>query len=84
MEATNPILELDPRLIDGTRSFSDFPKFPLETLKSPAEELPEEVQKTRKEVRTIPRLHFTLKTLLWSLSTSYYIILVMFCGYSFS
>jgi len=50
MEATNPILELDPKLIDGTRAFNDFPKFPLETLKSPADELPEEVQKTHREL----------------------------------
>lgn len=76
MEAANPILELDPGLIDGAKSFADFPKFPLETLKSPADELPEEVQKTHREVRTTPCLHFTLKNFLWSVSTCYYIILV--------
>jgi len=63
LEEKNPILELDPSLIDGRRSFSDFPKFPLETLKSPPDDLPEEVDKTRREVRTTLHLHFTLKNL---------------------
>lgn len=50
LEGKNPILELDPRLIDGTRSFSDIQKFPLEMMKSPPDDLPEEVDKTRREL----------------------------------
>jgi hypothetical protein len=57
LEGRNPIMELDPH------SFSDFPKFPLEMLKSPTDDLPEEVDKTHKEVRTTLHLHFTLKNL---------------------
>jgi len=61
LEGRNPIMELDPRLTEGPNSFSDFPKFPLEMLKSPNDDLPEEVDKTHKEVRTRLHLHFTLK-----------------------
>jgi hypothetical protein len=61
LEERNPILEMDTT--DGPGSFSDFPKFPLETLKSPADDLPEEVDKTHKEVRTTLHLHFTVKNL---------------------
>lgn len=50
LEGKNPLLELDPHLIDGRKSFSDFPKFPLEMMKSPADDLPEEVDKTRREL----------------------------------
>lgn len=50
LEGGNPVLELDPRLIDGTKSFSDFPKFPLEKLQSSVDDLPEEVDKTRREL----------------------------------
>jgi len=64
LEGKNPILELDPRLIDGTRSFSDIQKFPLEMMKSPPDDLPEEVDKTRREVWTTLHLHFTLKKLM--------------------
>jgi hypothetical protein len=63
LEGGNPVLELDPRLIDGTKSFSDFPKFPLEKLQSSVDDLPEEVDKTRREVRTTLCLHFTMKNL---------------------
>lgn len=63
LEGRNPILELDPRLIEGSKSFSDYPKFPLETLKSPVDDLPEEVDKTHKEVMITLCLHFTLKNL---------------------
>jgi len=48
LEGRNPILTMD--MIDAPESFSDFPKFPLETLKSPADDLPEEVDKTHKEL----------------------------------
>jgi hypothetical protein len=61
LEGRNPVLELDPSLIDGAKSFSDFPKFPLETLQSSADDLPEEVDKTHREVRITLYLHFTLK-----------------------
>lgn len=52
LEGSNPVLELDPQLIDGARNFSDFPKYPLEKLQASADELPEDVDKTRREVRT--------------------------------
>lgn len=52
LEGSNPVLELDPRLIDGAKNFSDFPKYPLEKLQASADELPEDVDKTRREVRT--------------------------------
>ena len=61
LEGSNPVLELDPNLIDGTRSFSDFPKFPLQMLQSSADDLPEEVDKTHREVRITFYLHFALK-----------------------
>jgi hypothetical protein len=51
LEGSNPVLELDPRLIDGAKNFSDFPKYPLEKLQASADDLPEEVDKTRREVR---------------------------------
>jgi hypothetical protein len=63
LEGRNPILELDLHLTEGPNSFSEFPKFPLEMLKSTADDLPEEVDKTHKEVRTKLHLHFTLKNL---------------------
>lgn len=63
LERINPILELGSDLVDGTQSFSDFPKFPLEMMKGPADDLPEEVDKTHREVRTTLHLHFTLKNL---------------------
>jgi hypothetical protein len=63
LEESNPILELDPNLTEGLNSFSDSPKFPLEMLKSPADDLPEEVDKNHREVRTTLHLHFTLKNL---------------------
>ena len=61
LEGRNPILTMD--MIDAPDSFSDFLKFPLETLKSPADDLPEEVDKTHKEVRTTLHLYFTVKNL---------------------
>ena len=50
LEESNPILELDPRLVDGGKSFEDFPKYPLEKLQAAADDLPEDVDKTRREV----------------------------------
>jgi hypothetical protein len=52
LEGSNPVLELDPCLIDGAKNFSDFPKYSLEELQASADDLPEEVDKTRREVRT--------------------------------
>ena len=63
LEGRNPVLEIDPQLTEGPNSFSEFPKFPLEMLKSPADDLPEVVDKAHKEVRTTLHLHFTLKNL---------------------
>ena len=62
LEERFPILKQDPHL-EGPESFSDFPKFPLEMLKSPADDLPEEVDTKHREVRTTLHLHFTLKNL---------------------
>ncbi|XP_021921948.1 advillin-like isoform X2 [Zootermopsis nevadensis] len=50
LEGSNPVLELDPRLVDGAKNFSDFPKYPLEKLQASADDLPEEVDKTRREL----------------------------------
>jgi len=50
LEGRNPVLELDPQLTEGPNSFSEFPKFPLEMLKSPADDLPEVVDKAHKEL----------------------------------
>lgn len=50
LEGSNPVLELDPQLIDGARNFSDFPKYPLEKLQASADDLPEDVDKTRREL----------------------------------
>lgn len=61
LEGKNVVLNLD--MTDGPNSFNDFPKFPLETLKGPADDLPEEVDKTHKEVRKTLHLHFTVKNL---------------------
>jgi hypothetical protein len=52
LEGSNPVLELDPHLIDGAKNFSDFPKYPLEKLQSSVDDLPEDVDKTRREVKT--------------------------------
>jgi hypothetical protein len=50
LESSNPVLELDPRLVDGAKNFSDFTKYSLEKLQASADDLPEEVDKTRREV----------------------------------
>lgn len=63
LEKSNAILQLDPRMINDAKNPSNIPKFPLEKLKSAADDLPEEVDKTQKEVRTTLRLHFTLRNL---------------------
>lgn len=52
LEGSNPVLELDPHLIDGAKNFSDFPKYPLEKLQASVDDLPEDVDKTRREVRS--------------------------------
>ncbi|PSN56753.1 Villin-1 [Blattella germanica] len=50
LESSNPVLELDPRLIDGAKNFEDFPKYSLEQLQASADDLPEDVDKTRREL----------------------------------
>ena len=63
LEKSNAILQLDTHLINDAKNPSNIPKFPLEKLKSTADDLPEEVDKTQKEVRTTLCIHFTLRNL---------------------
>lgn len=50
LEGSNPVLELDPSLVDGAKNFDEFPKYPLEQLQASSDSLPEEVDKTRREL----------------------------------
>ncbi|KAJ9589746.1 hypothetical protein L9F63_017048 [Diploptera punctata] len=54
LEDSNPVLELDPTLVDGAKNFEDFPKYSLEELQATADELPEDVDKTRRELHLSP------------------------------
>ncbi|XP_063241557.1 advillin-like isoform X5 [Bacillus rossius redtenbacheri] len=50
LEGGNPELTLDSQLVDGERCFEDFPKHPAEALRVGAEELPPDVDRTRREL----------------------------------
>jgi hypothetical protein len=63
LEGSNPVLELDPHLVDGAKNFCDFPKYPLEMLQASVDDLPEDVDKTRREVRISP--FFFLHRKIW-------------------
>jgi hypothetical protein len=78
LEGSNPVLELDPHLIDGAKNFNDFSKYPLEKLQASADDLPEDVDKTRREVRTtiiyFVLFFFALNSVCYKLNTNYCLI----------
>nr|CAD7262170.1 unnamed protein product [Timema shepardi] len=51
LEGKNPVLELDFVLVDGEKRFDDFVKYPVEMLREEADTLPDDIDKTRREVR---------------------------------
>nr|CAD7432912.1 unnamed protein product [Timema monikensis] len=52
LEGKNPVLELDSVLVDGERRFDDFVKYPVEMLREEADTLPEDIDKTRRELES--------------------------------